>query len=82
MVYLAVRSVHVYSVIMAGWCSNSSYSIFGAIRSIAQTISFEIPLATIILLVCIIKASFELSDFFYCVFFPLLWVIISPFILA
>nr|YP_010563164.1 NADH dehydrogenase subunit 1 [Demonax pseudonotabilis]UYX61170.1 NADH dehydrogenase subunit 1 [Demonax pseudonotabilis] len=47
--FLCVSSLSVYTVMLAGWSSNSSYSLLGSLRSVAQTISYEVSLALILL---------------------------------
>lgn len=51
----------VYTTIRAGWSSNSKYSILGRLRSISQTISYEVRLALILLRFLIIVGGFNLS---------------------
>lgn len=49
-------------IFMAGWASNNKYSLLGAIRSVAQNISYEIPLLLSTMGVVMISKSFKLSD--------------------
>lgn len=57
----AVSSLNVYSILLAGWSSNSKYAYLGALRSTAQMISYEISLGFIILNIIICTGSFNLS---------------------
>ena len=57
----AVSSLNVYSILLAGWSSNSKYAYLGALRSTAQMISYEISLGFIILNIIICSGSFNLS---------------------
>lgn len=47
--FLAVSSLSVYRTIIAGWASNSKYALLGALRAVAQTISYEVRMALIII---------------------------------
>ncbi len=59
---LAVSSLSVYGIIMAGWSSNSKYAFLGSLRSAAQLISYEISISMIILTVLVCVGSLNLSD--------------------
>ena len=59
---LAVSSLGVYGIIIAGWASNSQYSFLGAIRSSSQMISYELSMGLIILSVVLFVGSFNLTD--------------------
>lgn len=59
---LAVSSLSVYGVVLAGWSSNSKYAHLGAIRSSAQMISYEIPVGFIFLSVTVCVGSLNLSE--------------------
>nr|WAO28737.1 NADH dehydrogenase subunit 1 [Megascolecidae sp. BS2]WAO28750.1 NADH dehydrogenase subunit 1 [Megascolecidae sp. BS7] len=47
--FLCVSSMNVYSTFMAGWSSNSKYALLGALRGVAQTISYEVSMSLILL---------------------------------
>ena len=59
---LAVSSLGVYGIIISGWASNSKYAFFGAIRSAAQMISYEISIGLIIASVFLVSGSLNLGD--------------------
>nr|WRW53952.1 NADH dehydrogenase subunit 1 [Homoderus mellyi] len=60
--FLCCASLGVYSVMLAGWSSNSNYSMLGSLRSVAQTISYEVSLALTLLSFLILISSLSLVD--------------------
>jgi len=59
---LSISSLQVYSIIIAGWASNSNYSLLGALRSAAQMISYEVSIGIILISIFINVGSFNLID--------------------
>nr|APH08073.1 NADH dehydrogenase subunit 1 [Tamias ruficaudus ruficaudus] len=59
---LATSSLAVYAILWSGWASNSKYALIGALRAVAQTISYEVTLAIILLSVLLMNGSFTLSS--------------------
>ena len=59
---LAISSLGVYGVIIAGWASNSRYAFLGAMRSAAQMVSYEVSMGLVILSVLIPVGSLNLND--------------------
>nr|UDD75284.1 NADH dehydrogenase subunit 1 [Simenchelys sp. YL-2021] len=60
---LALSSLAVYSILGSGWASNSKYALIGALRAVAQTISYEVSLGLILLSIIIIAGGFNLKTF-------------------
>nr|WNH22700.1 NADH dehydrogenase subunit 1 [Phaeoptyx xenus] len=60
---LAFSSLAVYSILGAGWASNSKYALIGALRAVAQTISYEVSLGLILLCTIIFAGNFTLQTF-------------------
>lgn len=61
--FLCCLRLGVYSVIVAGWSSNCKYSLLGRLRAVAQTISYEVRLALILLSFIILLGGFSLELF-------------------
>ena len=59
---LAVSSLGVYGVVMAGWSSNSKYPFFSAMRASAQMISYEVSIGFILVCVVLWAGTFNLND--------------------
>nr|YP_588218.1 NADH dehydrogenase subunit 1 [Nautilus macromphalus]ABE26900.1 NADH dehydrogenase subunit 1 [Nautilus macromphalus] len=60
--FLCVSSVGVYSVLGSGWCSNSKYALLGALRAVAQIISYEVGMALILLCPVFMYYSYSFYD--------------------
>nr|YP_010287467.1 NADH dehydrogenase subunit 1 [Ophthalmitis albosignaria]UKT61798.1 NADH dehydrogenase subunit 1 [Ophthalmitis albosignaria]UNP54272.1 NADH dehydrogenase subunit 1 [Ophthalmitis albosignaria] len=82
--FFCCTSLGVYTVMVAGWSSNSNYALLGGLRSVAQTISYEVNLALIFLSSIILIMDFNLVKFseyqnmvwFLFIMFPLglMWI--------
>lgn len=59
---LAVSSINVYGIVLAGWSSNNKYSLLGGLRSSAQMISYELTMGLSIIGVLMISGSLSLVD--------------------
>jgi NADH-quinone oxidoreductase subunit H len=59
---LAITSMEVYGIIIAGWSSNSKYSFMGAMRASAQMISYEIPMGFVMVVILMVSGSLNFSD--------------------
>nr|AQP30217.1 NADH dehydrogenase subunit 1 [Oriensubulitermes inanis] len=71
--FLACTSLGVYTIMIAGWSSNSGYSLLGGLRALAQTISYEVSLAFILLSFVVLVCSYSLVCFYF--FQVYLWLI-------
>ena len=59
---MAITSLEVYGVIIAGWASNSKYAFLGAMRASAQMISYEIAMGFVLVTILMITGSMNLTD--------------------
>nr|AML26437.1 NADH dehydrogenase subunit 1 [Staphylinidae sp. BMNH 1274642] len=60
---LCCSSLSVYTIMVAGWSSNSNYSLLGSLRAVAQTISYEVSLSLILLSFLFLILSLNILDF-------------------
>ena len=62
LVVFAVTSMGVYGIVLAGWSSNSKYSLFGGLRAAAQMVSYELSYATALAAVILLAGSMSLRE--------------------
>nr|YP_009672675.1 NADH dehydrogenase subunit 1 [Rhodnius pictipes]QDB64195.1 NADH dehydrogenase subunit 1 [Rhodnius pictipes] len=61
--FLCCTGMGVYGVLLSGWSSNSNYALLGGLRSVAQTVSYEVSMALIIICLVVFIYSFNFIDF-------------------
>nr|UCP07162.1 NADH dehydrogenase subunit 1 [Orthomeria smaragdinum] len=76
--FLCCASLNVYSIMISGWSSNSNYSLLGGLRSVAQSISYEVSLFMILLSYIILTGSYCLLDFYFFQYFGWYFIIMFP----
>ena len=59
---MAITSMEVYGVVIAGWASNSKYAFLGALRASAQMVSYEIAMGFCLVIVLMVSASMNMTD--------------------
>nr|QVM79308.1 NADH dehydrogenase subunit 1 [Teledapalpus zolotichini] len=85
--FLGISSMGVYTIMLAGWSSNSNYSLLGSLRVVAQTISYEVSLALILMTFLFLILSLDLiymkkyQEYIWFIFFMLplsfMWLVSS-----
>nr|AVN67937.1 NADH dehydrogenase subunit 1 [Parcoblatta fulvescens] len=78
--FLVCTSLGVYTVMIAGWSSNSNYSLLGGLRAVAQTISYEVSLSLILLSFIFLVGSYNLL--YFSIFQEYMWFIFIVFPLS
>lgn len=64
LMFFCISSVIVFAVLLSGWSSNSKYSLIGSLRSIAQSISYEAVIRTLVVIFVLYLCSFRISRFY------------------
>ena len=59
---MAITSMEVYGVIIAGWASNSKYAFLGAMRASAQMVSYEIAMGFVLVIVLMVSGSLNITE--------------------
>nr|YP_009825450.1 NADH dehydrogenase subunit 1 [Rachelia extrusa]QIU83265.1 NADH dehydrogenase subunit 1 [Rachelia extrusa] len=78
--FFCCTSMGVYAIMIAGWSSNSNYSLLGGLRAVAQTISYEVSLSLILMSCIILIMDFNLLKFYF--YQSLIWFIFLMFPLS
>nr|ANW36782.1 NADH dehydrogenase subunit 1 [Biston panterinaria] len=78
--FFCCTSLGVYTVMIAGWSSNSNYSLLGGLRSVAQTISYEVSLALILMSGIVMVMDFSL--FYFGIYQNMVWFLFVMFPLS
>nr|YP_010713104.1 NADH dehydrogenase subunit 1 [Meromyza saltatrix]WDA93970.1 NADH dehydrogenase subunit 1 [Meromyza saltatrix] len=80
--FLCCTSLSVYTIMIAGWSSNSNYALLGSLRSVAQTISYEVSLALILLSFIFLIGDYNFINFFYYQNYLWFFVLLFPMMLV
>nr|BBN23955.1 NADH dehydrogenase subunit 1 [Sinohyriopsis schlegelii] len=62
LLFLCISSLTVYTTLMAGWSSNSKYALLGAVRAMAQTISYEVTMTLIIIFFLYLASQMDMTS--------------------
>nr|YP_010535245.1 NADH dehydrogenase subunit 1 [Megacopta caliginosa]UYA97680.1 NADH dehydrogenase subunit 1 [Megacopta caliginosa] len=75
--FMCCTGIGVYGVMLSGWSSNSNYALLGSLRSVAQTISYEISMSMIMICFIIFVFSFNLLSFMF--YQKFIWFVVFSF---
>ena len=64
LLFMCVSSLSVYVTLAAGWSSNSKYALLGSLRRVAQTISYEVSIALVILCALLLLCSLNFLEMY------------------
>nr|ANJ70222.1 NADH dehydrogenase subunit 1 [Anisosticta novemdecimpunctata] len=78
--FFSISSMGVYAIMISGWSSNSNYSLLGSVRSVSQTISYEVSMFMILLSFLVLILSMNLYNFY--LFQKMVWFIFLNFPLS
>nr|YP_010895313.1 NADH dehydrogenase subunit 1 [Verrallia virginica]WJW73904.1 NADH dehydrogenase subunit 1 [Verrallia virginica] len=80
--FLCCTSLGVYTVMIAGWSSNSNYALLGGLRSVAQTISYEVSLALVMLSFIFLIGDYNMIGFYKYQYYIWFMFILLPIVLV
>nr|AIL54767.1 NADH dehydrogenase subunit 1 [Siboglinum ekmani] len=72
LMFICISSISIYPLMLSGWSSNSKYALIGAIRGVAQTISYEVSMSFLIFSLLIIFSTFSLLKISFNQFTPIM----------
>jgi NADH-quinone oxidoreductase subunit H len=78
--FIGISSITTIGILMGGWSSNNKYALLGAMRGVAQMVSYEIPLVLSVIGVVILSGSLNLRDIVYAQQDMGVWFIIPQFL--
>ncbi|MBE7702846.1 MAG: NADH-quinone oxidoreductase subunit NuoH [Cyanobacteria bacterium SIG28] len=62
LIYIVLATLPILSILLAGWASNNKYSLFGAMRNVAQVLAYELPIVFTVLSIIVLASSMNLTQ--------------------